>query len=82
MFFVNYLQHGCLENSTLQSNLRGNGGFLKFFNIQNYEFICFAQAVALRMFSLTDIQPGPTDIGEILVKVRSLDKSLTSSYGF
>lgn len=77
MFFaLHYLQHGehgCLENSTLKGNLRWNGGFLNFLNIRNYELICFTEAVALRMFSLTDIQPGPSDIGEILVKVRSVE---------
>lgn len=46
---------------------------MNFLNAQNYELTSSSEAVALRMFSLTDIQPEPTDIGEILVKVRSVD---------
>lgn len=67
-FIRHYLQRGCLE-------IRRCLYFFtewRFFERSEPVKLCsdFSnQFVMLKMFSLTDIQPGPTDIGEILVKV-------------
>ena len=76
---LNYLQHGCLEifhagdHAREQSSLKW-----RLFKLLEHTKLridlLYSHAVLLKMFSLTDIQPGPTDIGEILVKVRRVDK--------